>query len=228
MLTLKNIVKIEGRFGVLVVRTCDKLEEKKESVSRFSLFCKQQHSLFKCLPIMGNATSFTSIFECFTENGIWSYRNYHFLEVIIENFVPELCQSMVEYQNDYEGFKVATQLEHYIDALVQLPPLKSPDPALFLQLETKLQVSVSDRSLQYVDQLWKSLSQHFSLKPYTLVLENISTGSLAITWCLPRQEASRVGVMIATSSAEFFSKHGIVKVSMDSQLVYQLHTKVIL
>ena len=82
---------------------------------------------------------------------------------IAENFVPEIIESMQEYQRDYEGFKVATQLQHYIDALIESPLVK-PDPALFARLETKIQVHISDRSLQYIDQLWKSLSQHFSLK----------------------------------------------------------------
>ena len=224
MLTKKNILKIDAKFAMLVLHTSRKMEEKM-SVDEFILFCKQL-SLTEHLP--NDVASYQGIFSYFKNAGIWSYENYHLLETIIENFVPEISESMQEYQKDYEGFKVATQLKHYIDALVELPRVK-PDPALFARLETKIEVRISDRSLQYIDQLWKSLSHHFCLKSYELVLENMTPGSLTITWCFPRHETSQVKAM-ATSSSEFFSKHNIVEVSIDSQLIFQAektsHTEV--
>ena len=166
------------------------------------------------------ATDFHCFFQVLTMHGVWSYKNYYFLNAIIKKFVPDLCNDMKEYRELYEGFRLAAKLEHYIAALDTIPTPESPDPEIFSRMVTKLQVDPSEKMLKYIDDLWEALS---ILPPYQLLLEKVQPGSITITWCFPRYEMMRITEMVK-SSFQFFSEHDIAEVSIDGEIVYPTKT----
>ena len=227
MLTRKNLTKIKAKFAKLVALTPMKLQERKTDIEEIRLFlisslCDGNNSLVEELEI---ATNFTDLFKTITTHGVWSYSNYDFLECIINEYVPDLCAAMTDYQKDYVGYTLTTKIEDHIDAVATIADSETPHPDsdLFSRLETRIHAKLSERTLKYIDELWKSLSVRFVLKPYQLLLDKVMKGSITITWCFPRYETKRI-IEIVKSSSQFFSEHDIVEVSIDGEFVYQTRT----
>ena len=227
MLTRKNLITIKAKFAKLVALTPMKLQEGKIDIEEIRLFlisslCDGNNSLVEEL---GIATNFTDLFKTITTHGIWSYNNYDFLECIIKEYVPDLCTAMTDYQNDYVGYWWTTKIEDHIDAVATIPDSETPhpDPDLFSRLETRIHAKLSERTLKYIEELWKSLSVRFALKPYLLLLDKVMKGSITITWCFPRYETKRI-IEIVKSSSQFFSEHDIVEVLIDGEIAYPTKT----
>ena len=224
-LTKKNITKIRGKFSWLIVEISRKLQQAQVSIEDFRLFVATFFSptlqdAAAVVAELEKATNFSTLLQVLTKHGMWSYENYHFLESVIEMYVPDLRKDMEGYLEHLEGFRLATKLEHYIAALDTLPNPESPDSEIFSRIKTKLQVKPSERTLKYIDDLWKSLSIHFNLPPYQLLLEKIKKGCVTITWCFPRCETMRITEMVK-SSIQFFSEHDIVEVSINREILYE-------
>ena len=199
--TKTNITMIQGEFGWLVTQTDEKLQQAQVTIKKLCLFFTT--SFFPSLKEketddvpataivaeLEKATDFHCFFQVLTMHGVWSYKNYYFLNAIIKKFVPDLCNDMKEYRELYEGFRLAAKLEHYIAALDTIPTPESPDPEIFSRMVTKLQVDPSEKMLKYIDDLWEALS---ILPPYQLLLEKVQPGSITITWCFPRYETQIV------------------------------------
>ena len=227
MLTRKNLMKIKVKFGRLVTLTSKKLQNEEIDIEEARLFlistlCDNNKSFAAEL---GIATNFTYLFGAITTHGVWSYNNYDLLECIINEYVPDLCAAMTDYQKDYVGYTLTTKIEDHIDAVATIANSESlhPDPNWFSYLETRIHGKLSERTLKYIDELWKSLSVHFVLKPYLLLLDKVMKGSITITWCFPRYETKRI-IEIVKSSSQFFSEHDIVEVSINGEIVIPIKT----
>ena len=230
--TKTNITMIQEEFGWLVTQTAEKLQQAQVTIKKLCLFFTT--SFFSSLKEketdhvpaaaivseLEKAADFYSFFQILTMHGVWSYDNYRFLESIIKKLVPDLRNDMKEYLEHYKGFRLAAKLEDYIAALDTIPTPESPDPEIFSRMKTKLQVDPSEKMLKYIDDLWEALSIHLNLPPYQLLLEKVQPGSITIIWCFPRYETMRITEMVK-SSFQFFSKHDIVEVSINGEIVYQ-------
>lgn len=210
------------KFSSLVSKLSNKLQEKHADISqvRFSItsaFYVQKQDLVAELKA---AQDFTSLFELVTSHGVWSYKNYHFLEEIINEYIPDLQDNMEDYQRDYAGYQFMTKLEDHIAAETGLadPDIESHD--LFSRLKTTVRINPSERTLKYIEELWKSLSTLFCLPSYQLLREKILRGSVTISWCFPQCETIRLIELVKTSS-QFFTNHSIVKVSINGQVFYE-------
>ena len=199
-----------------------KIDSKEIRLFLISSLCDGNNSL---VDELGIATNFTDLFKTITTHGVWSYNNYDFLECIINEYIPDLCAAMTNYQKDYVGYTLTTKIEDHIETVATLTDseISHPDPELFSRLETRIHIKLSERTLKYIDELWKSLSVHFVLKPYLLLLDKVMKGSITITWCFPRYETKRI-IEIVKSSSQFFSEHDIVEVSIDGESFYLTKT----
>lgn len=163
---------------------------------------------------------FASLFSLITKLGMWSYQNHHLLETIINEFIPNLQDEMVEYQAQYEGYKTITTLEQHIDTEALFDQHQNPDAAIYSSIETKVRTKPSDTTLKYIDELWKSLMQHFTLPPYQLLLNKILDGCIAVTWSFPQSEMSRISKRVL-SEPHFFSENSIVRVTVSGKVLYE-------
>ena len=220
VLTQANLLKIKLKFSTLVSKTSDQLQEKVD-------ISKLQRSIITSfsIPHKGSiATEFkaavdvASLFDLLASHGLLSYKNYHFLTAIINEFIPDLHDVMVDYQKDYAGYQFATNLEHHLAAETHLV---DPNPELFSCLKITVRVKLSDRALTYIEELWELLLVRFELPPYQLLLKRILGGSIEISWCFPQCETTRM-IEVVKSSPQFFADHSIVRVSINEQVFYEL------
>ena len=223
ILTQKNLMKIKFKFGRLVALTSKKLQEGEMDIKEIcqiitASLCDDSKSFSAEL---GIATNFTDLFVTITALGVWSYNNYNLLECIINEYIPDICAAMTDYQKDYRGYRLTTKIEDHIKAVATLSDSDTPHPDSnwFSCLETRIHVKLSERTLKYIDELWKSLSVLFDLPPYQLLLDKVMKESITITWYFPRYRTKRI-IEIVKSSSQFLSEHDMVEVSINGEITY--------
>ena len=223
VLARKNLLKITAKFTKLVFLTSKHLQNEGTDIAVvqslfISLYCVDNEQLQADIE---NTQDFNKLFKLIMRLGVLSYQNYDLLETLIEEFVPNLSNEMVDYQEQYVGYKHVTNLAHHIAAAeAVLAKHEHPTPDLFSTLTTKVDIELSTKTVQYVDDLKKSLLGHFPLQPHQLFLINILKGCVAITWWFSQLETLLVIESVLTSS-QFFSEHSIIQVTINNQVLYE-------
>ena len=115
---MQNLVKIRGKFSMLLTSVCTNLRQKGISSEDFRLFVVALLPLSDCVP---KSSDLSEIFEAITRNRLWDYWNYSPLQSIVEKFGGSEMMSMIqEYRKDLSGFLAATKIGDYIPAIISL------------------------------------------------------------------------------------------------------------
>ena len=238
--TERNLKMIQRKFlnlqknarQVLQVKLSE--EEIKEDLHLF-LITIVPHKFAECLP---NCSDLMKIFKAMTCNDLWNHINYFPLESLIEEFGKDtdLITQVEQFKTDRSSFLIATKIKDYIplaksrlaesDELMEVASIKQ-DPKYLWKLGIKLDESFADESLEYLEQLWRSLAKTLLLPPVPLVLHTILRQSILVVWLIPAKLGPKA-VEIAHQSAEFFRSYPIQSVQIGDELVYEIGEKVIL
>ena len=92
-------------------------------------------------------------------------------------------------------------------------------PELFQFLKCKVRVKITVCSLNYIEDLWKSLGKQFELPRLMLLLHKIANGCLELTWRIPCKIAARI-ILKTKESRDYFRKQGFLNVSIGSIHIY--------
>ena len=190
--------------------------------------------------VLKSAASLEEIFCALSEHGLWDYLNYYLLQSIIEAFANddhELNGMMEQYQQDLTGHILTQRIQTYLDATHhqhlnatsdsdKSPVTLQPKHELFKKLSVKIDANVSDRSLSYVNDLWRSLANQFALPQPAMILHNIAKGCLSITWLIPANLVEHVTQM-ARETANMFAEANILRVSLEEQCIYPMETELV-
>ena len=140
---------------------------------------------------------------------------------------------MKQYQQDLTGYTLTLQIPTYLDSTQYERPIvtmsddeNSADelvPAqkhkLFKKLSVKIDANVTEHSLDYITDLWKSLANQFALPQVAMILHEIAEGCLGITWLIPANLVEYVTRMAQKTSSVFAEKH-ILRVMLEKQCIY--------
>ena len=74
---------------------------------------------------------------------------------------------------------------------------------------------ISDVSLDYVHNLWRSFAEEYDLPSATAIIEDITLGSLRITWLLLPFIISKI-----TPRSKFFKRNNITQILIDDVIFY--------
>ena len=164
-----------------------------------------------------------------TCKGLWDYQHYSPLEKLANSLLSndsEIDELIRAYKAQLSGFYLTTRLIDYIDCQ-QLPSDDSDDESdqptamlttkQFRKIKVVLQLDrkISELSLGYVQNLWRSFAAEYEIPSLTVVLDTIVSGSLMISWKVP---SHLVELIIPRS--KFFRKHAIVLVFIDDVIIY--------
>lgn len=227
---------IGRKWGALVAHTDqvlqDKLDNKEFNSNQFRLFLGNLYScegkmngkqfVGKLLKHSGNVSD---MFETLTVEGAWGFLNYYLLESIIEEYGDDRTKELMEqYKRDLTGYMFVTNIKDHLDAISLEHPthrmLPIPQEKLFSLLKTKIKgVIITNHSLSYVRDLWKSLQKHFSLPEHTLMLHELAKGCLEITWYLPSKLVAYI-IKKAKESKDYFKQQQFLQVSVDGVHLY--------
>ena len=189
--------------------------------------------------VLEAAKSLDEIFCALSKYGLWDYINYYLLQSIIEEFASddhELNRMMTQYQKDLTGYILTLQIQTYLDA-TNHPFATTSDSKtwdneivtcttheLFRKLSAKCDVNITDHTLSYVYDLWRSLANQFLLPQPAMILHDIAEGCICITWLIPANLVKHVTIM-ARETANMFDKENIVKVMLEERCIYLMETK---
>ena len=241
----RNIRKIKGKFSMLVTRSRRKLQYRGINIEDVQTFLITMYSSPKSsdgsdmvTTVLESATSLDGIFRALSKHGLWDYLNYFLLQSIIEEFASdddELNGMMEEYQKDLTGHILTLQIQTYLDAshyecsgegenMADEIASSSPPHQLFQKLSVKVDANVTDHSLNYVNDLWRSLANQILLPKPAMILHNIAEGCVGIMWLIPANLVEHVSKMAQETSTKF-AEQNILNVMLEEQCIYPMNTE---
>ena len=225
--TRQNLTKITGSFAKLVTNVAEKLNKnEKLDLEVFRCFMVNLFPPGRCIP---QSSKVIEIFEAVTKNELWSYWHYTPVEKIAAEYAPnddEVKGWLDSYKKQLSGYKATTKIADVIE-LYSIDELADPsrrltvtyDPAYLQRLSLKLKTRVTEKSLEYIDDLWISLAEYFLLPSLSVLLERIRSGCIEVSWLIPPHYAFQIIGNLQENSS-FLQSKGIVKVLLDGDCVY--------
>ena len=232
----RNIRKIQAKFSTLVTKSRTRLQSREISIEDVQTFLVTMYSSpgsrdgsYMVTTVVESARSLDEIFRALGKYGLWDYLNYYLLQSIIEEFAnddDELNGMMEQYQRDLTGHILTQKIQTYLDAVGEnTADEKVPSPQqLFGKLSVKVKANITDYSLKYVNDLWRSLAIQFSLPQPTMILHKVAEGCIGITWLIPANLVEYVTKMVQETSSVFAKKH-ILRVMLKEQCIYPMETE---
>ena len=245
----RNIQMIEGKFSKLVMKSCRRLQSRKikikiKDVQTFLITMYSSHNSRDGSTIVATVVESTKsldeIFRTLSKYRLWDYLNYYLLQTIIEQFASdddELNGMMEQYQEDLTGYVLTLRIQTYLEAqrsidtsdsdnsaaadekVATLPPHK-----LFKKLTVKCEVNVTNHTLGYVNDLWRSLAKQFALPQPAMILQKIAKGCIGITWLIPANLVEHVTQM-ARETTNMFAEENVLRVTLEEQCIYPMETQ---
>ena len=186
--------------------------------------------------VVKSAASLQEIFLALSEHGLWDYLNYYLLQSIIEAFArddKELNSMMEQYQKDLTGHILTLRIQTFLDATKhpiatshsdnEVASLQQ-DYELFRKLTAKCEVNVTNHTLGYVVDLWRSLAKQFALPQPAMILHDIAKGCIDITWLIPANMVKYITQM-AQETTNMFAEENVRRVALEEQCIYSMETE---
>ena len=195
--------------------------------------------------VVESARNLSEIFRALSRYGLWDYLNYYLLQDMIEGFAHddnELNGMMEQYQKDLTGHILTLKIQTYLDATHgELPLVSTNDsensddetiPALppeqkyklFKKLKGKIKANVTDHTLSYIIDLWRSLTNQFALPRPAVILHEIAEGCIGITWLIPANLVKHI-MRMAQETANMFAEEQILTMTLENQCIYPMDTE---
>lgn len=226
----ESLANIRASFAALVTRIVGKLKKKDIDESAFRLYII---NLFSPGDIVSHTTSIAEICECLSRHRLWDYNTYHPVEKIATMFAngdDELKGWISDYKSELAAFKATTKIATFIKECDEDDDIADPDQTIqenlarydkryCRKLTIKLKARVTEQTLVYIDEFWRSIADHFILQPLSVLLETIREGCMEITWYIPTPSAFQILTCIKTSK-EFFQEQGISRLAVDNEILY--------
>lgn len=225
-MTRRNLIKIQQSFAKLLKDVAENLKGKELDLEVFRFFVVALFPPGRCIP---QSSKVVEIFEAVTTNGLWSYWHYTPVEKIVAEYAPnddEMKCLLDKYKKELSGYRAMTKIadvieRHKIDEFAD-PSRRltvAYDPAYLQRLTVKLKTRVTEKSLEYVDELWVSLAEYFLLPSLSVLLEKIRSGCIEVSWLIPPHFAFQIIGNLHENSA-FLESKGISKVLLDGNCFY--------
>ena len=227
-MTRRNLTKIKESFAKLLKDVAKKLKNKELDIEVFHFFMVALFPPGTCIPQSANVIK---MFEAVTRNGLWSYWHFTPVEKIVTEYAPnddEMKGWLDNYKKELSGYKattkIADEIERYsIDEIEEADPNRRPtmayDPAYLRRLSLKLKTRVTEKSLEYIDDLWLSLAEFFLLPSLSALLDNIQRGCVEVSWLIPPHYVFQIIGNLQENSS-FLQSKDIIKVFLDGDCVY--------
>ena len=227
----QGLTKIKQSFASLLKNVAVKFKSKQElDLEVFRFFIVNLFPPGECIPQSSNVVT---IFEAVSRNGLWSYWHYTPVEKIVKEYAPEDDEMkgwLVNYKRELCGFKATTKIadaievygsniEEFEEGDRSKSIVLSHDQNYLRKLSVKLKTPVTEKTLEYVDDLWLSLAEYFLLPALSALLDNIKRGCIEVSWLIPPHYVFQV-VGNLQENASFLQTKNIIQVFVDDECVY--------
>ena len=220
----EQVQYFENTFGNLVDKACEEVKKIDPHIflSRVTYLpvsvCREHRSFIEeKLTNIPPPETFAKIWLIL--NLYWDFLNYGLLQHIINQCGSEcLKQQMQEYVHQLSAFKQTTRLCDFIETW----PCRDDGPPedRLKKVVVKMRHDWSQCTLQDVESFKKALVHKFFLPEFDILLQKAERGCVCVTWLTSPSITTLLQQNLANIETEFFEKHGIDTVTIDSQDVY--------
>ena len=169
--------------------------------------------------VLGNAQSIGEAFEALMSQNLLGFINYHVLRPIIDNYASEISAKLDEYEDELDGYFLATNLEDYLAAELEQSQQAKPNPKLLDEVSVKVKVDVTEKKMKYVNELWTSLVRRFGLPLSALPLHRVAKGCVEIVWLLP-SHLTHFATLQIKENTNYFREENVLRVTIAGRCIY--------
>ena len=195
VLAKKNLQKIKNKFASLLALANEVLQGKNINMSNLRAFLiahylpEEDDNDTKAIDpskfisqVLGTPQNVSEILESLLVHHLLSYKNFDVLRSIINHYASddvEMKTKLDEYEQELAGYVLVTKMKDYLNAEIQQSELSEPDFNLLDELSFIVKANVTEKSLNYVSELWNSLKHEIKL-PIPLLLLHAVAGGVSI------------------------------------------------
>ena len=225
MLHSKNEMEIKGHFSSLLIDLQKALESHKIDVKELRQFLV---TFFKCSSKIQKSSDIDEMFSALVDHDYWSHLNYGPLETLAKHFLQnnsEVNNLIEDYRSRVTCFQLSRKLIDYVkennltsDSDLDFDSTTAsftPDKYKKIKIVVQVNRRVTEVSLQYVQDLWKSIADEFDIPSLTAIISHISLGSLHITWSVPPHWTDLI-----KPTSKFCRQNMITIIAIDDQVIY--------
>ena len=225
-------MRIQGCFAALVKRVSLKLSTMDIDMHGFRLYVS---TLFPPGDFVFKNDTIMEIFSAITHNRLWDHFYYSPVEQICKEFGWEDLEVrgwINRYKAELAGFKATTKIIDYIKECNDEDEIADSEQSIHLykarydkkycrKLTVKLKVPVTEKSLDYIDEFWRSIADLFLLPSLPVLLEKIREGSTEVTWFISAIAASQIeSAILNADSVRLFQRFEVMQIILNSRIVY--------
>ena len=146
----------------------------------------------------------------------WDFLNYSLLEYLIEKFGDkELAERMEEYKRRLREFRCSTCLRDFAQQFKEVNKTLV-DENVTKSLEVKLSKNWEECTLEDLEMWKENITQILLLPSFVVILRDIDSGCISITWTIPALYASSLMEEVKRMELRVFcEEHEIMWISID-------------
>ena len=158
-----------------------------------------------------NAKNVDAIFDIL--RSYCNYSNYQLILHVVKKFCEAaLKQRMLDYNESFQSFEMATTVDVYLCARSARP--EGEICRGFTQMALKLNKSTSQCTLHEIRRLKESIAEAASIEPYSMYIESEAEGSVLIVLGI---HPDCVESVVMTMTPDFQQIHHLTEVSIDGR-----------
>ena len=235
VLAKKNLQKIKDKFAPLLALAHRVLQGKNIDLSNFRLFLiahylpEEDDNDTRAIDpskfisqVLGTPQNVSEILESLLIHRLLSYKNFDVLRSIIDHYASddiEMKTKLDEYEQELAGYFLVTKMKDYLNAEIEQNEHSELDPNLLDELSLKVKANVTEKTVTYVSELWKSLIRQVKLPVTAVLFHRIAEGCVKITWLLPCHLTTFTTRRLQEST-NYFQEENILQVTIAGRCVY--------
>ena len=235
VLAKKNLQKIKDKFAPLLALAHRVLQSKNIDMSNFQLFLiahylpEEDDNDTRAIDpskfvseVLGTAKSVSETLRSLLVHRLLSYKNFDVLRSIINHYASddiEMKTKLDEYEQELTGYFLVTKMKDYLNAEIEQSEHSELDLNLLDELSFKVKANVTEKTVAYVRELWKSLIRQVKLPVTAVLFHRIAEGCVKITWLLPCHLTTFTTRRLQEST-NYFQEENILQVTIAGRCVY--------
>ena len=160
----------------------------------------------------------------------WTYQHYDLVQRLNKRFLDNLLDKDIkEYKDRLSGYFAAERIisSEFFHNSRSLPECTTQSVGEYdhehraeLRMRLRLRRQLTSECLDYVAELWDSLSDEFELPSITALIDNIIKKCIEITWLILPSDANKI-IAHAKHHHNFFREKGIILLTIDGRTIYE-------
>ena len=210
---------LESKYATLITSVAEKLTQLNASVEHLKLHVATY--LGEEVQRLHQVSSITAVFAILSGIQKWKCDTIAPLEEICIHFGcrnTDLMKLINEYKSSIAGFRATTRIIDHMNTM-DLDKVGRSNDGYFHDLSCKLRANISEKCLDYIDQLWASLIVQLPIPPLPALLRHIRAGCIEVMW---RISATTAQDIRGTKERlkEVAQRFEIIRVELDQEILY--------